>query len=66
MIRCFITFSKKPLDFIFIREVGGGYPRTDNWAPILEAHSNVYLQAHEYLAKLKELSEAQHLYSSSR
>ena len=30
--------------------MGGGYPRTDDWTPILEAHSSVYLQAHEFLA----------------
>ncbi|CAB9520997.1 Acetoin utilization protein AcuC [Seminavis robusta] len=30
--------------------MGGGYPRTDDWAPILQAHSNVYLQARQYLA----------------
>ena len=31
--------------------MGGGYPRQDDWTPILEAHANVYLQAHEYLAR---------------
>jgi len=28
--------------------MGGGYPNKD-WAPILEAHSGVYIQAHKYL-----------------
>jgi hypothetical protein len=65
MVSYFSTFSKTSLiSFLFVYVVGGGYPRTDDWAPILEAHSNVYLQAHEYLARLKELSEAQHLYSN--
>lgn len=30
--------------------MGGGYPRKD-WAPILNAHANVYLQAFDYLLK---------------
>lgn len=32
--------------------MGGGYPRADNWTPIIEAHANVYLQAYDYLSKL--------------
>ena len=32
--------------------MGGGYPRTDDWAPILQAHSSVYIQARQYLADL--------------
>lgn len=33
--------------------MGGGYPRnTDNWKPIIDAHTNVYFQAYQYLAKL--------------
>ena len=31
--------------------MGGGYPRKD-WAPILNAHANVYIQAFEYLLKV--------------
>jgi acetoin utilization deacetylase AcuC-like enzyme len=30
--------------------MGGGYPARDDWQPILEAHANVYFQAHQYLA----------------
>ena len=30
--------------------MGGGYPQSHQWEPILEAHANVYLQAHDYLA----------------
>ena len=30
--------------------MGGGYPRKD-WAPILNAHANVYIQAFDYLLK---------------
>lgn len=29
--------------------MGGGYPRNEDWSPILEAHAAVYIQAHEYL-----------------
>jgi acetoin utilization deacetylase AcuC-like enzyme len=29
--------------------MGGGYPKNDDWAPIINAHANVYLQAHEFL-----------------
>ena len=32
--------------------MGGGYPRTSDWSPIIEAHSNVYFQAHQYLANM--------------
>ena len=32
--------------------MGGGYPRTDDWAPILQAHSSVYIQARQHLADL--------------
>ena len=31
--------------------MGGGYPRTDDWTPILQAHANVYFQAYQYLIK---------------
>lgn len=34
-----------------VTTMGGGYPRED-WAPILEAHANVYFQAHQFLSKL--------------
>ena len=33
--------------------MGGGYPRTDDWTPIIEAHANVYFQAHQFLSKLQ-------------
>lgn len=33
--------------------MGGGYPRTDDWTPIIEAHANVYFEAHQYLSKLQ-------------
>ena len=29
--------------------MGGGYPR-DDWAPILNAHAGVYIEAHQYLS----------------
>jgi acetoin utilization deacetylase AcuC-like enzyme len=31
--------------------MGGGYPRNNDWSPILEAHAGVYLEAHQYLMK---------------
>jgi acetoin utilization deacetylase AcuC-like enzyme len=31
--------------------MGGGYPRTDDWTPIIHAHANVYFGAHQYLAR---------------
>jgi acetoin utilization deacetylase AcuC-like enzyme len=31
--------------------MGGGYPKSEDWAPILEAHANVYIQAHQFLAR---------------
>lgn len=31
--------------------MGGGYPRTDDWTPIIQAHSNVYFQAHQFLTR---------------
>eukprot|EP00550_Attheya_septentrionalis_P010416 CAMPEP_0198282878 /NCGR_PEP_ID=MMETSP1449-20131203/2605_1 /TAXON_ID=420275 /ORGANISM="Attheya septentrionalis, Strain CCMP2084" /LENGTH=438 /DNA_ID=CAMNT_0043979295 /DNA_START=236 /DNA_END=1552 /DNA_ORIENTATION=+ len=36
--------------------MGGGYPRANNWDPILEAHANVYFQAHQYLSNLSEIN----------
>lgn len=44
----FATELKAPL----VITMGGGYPRTDDWAPILQAHTNVYLQARQYLADI--------------
>ena len=36
--------------------MGGGYPRTDDWTPIIEAHTNVYCQAHQFLSdKMEEM-----------
>lgn len=29
--------------------MGGGYPRTNDWTPIIQAHSSVYCQAHHFL-----------------
>jgi len=33
-----------------VTTMGGGYPRED-WKPILEAHANVYFQAHQFLSE---------------
>jgi acetoin utilization deacetylase AcuC-like enzyme len=32
--------------------MGGGYPRNDDWAPIIQAHANVYFQAYQFLEGL--------------
>jgi len=32
--------------------MGGGYPRGDNWSPIIEAHANVYYQAYQHLKNM--------------
>ena len=37
--------------------MGGGYPRGKDWTPIIEAHTAVYWEAHQYLA---------HKYTESR
>ena len=42
----------KELEVPLVITMGGGYPRTDDWTPILQAHSNVYLQARQYLADI--------------
>ena len=36
------------LNIPFIISMGGGYPRTNDWSPILEAHADVYFQAFLY------------------
>lgn len=41
-------FSKK-MSVPLVICMGGGYPRTDDWTPIIQAHSNVYFQAHRFL-----------------
>jgi acetoin utilization deacetylase AcuC-like enzyme len=32
--------------------MGGGYPRNDDWTPIIQAHANVYFQAFQFLEGL--------------
>ena len=52
---------RNELVFKFVEEMGvplvitmgGGYPR-DNWEPILEAHADVYFQAHQFLGRHRE------------
>lgn len=34
--------------------MGGGYPRDNNWEPILEAHAGVYLEAFEYISQFEQ------------
>ena len=42
------------LNVPFVICMGGGYPKTDDWTPIIQAHANVYFQAHRFLANLTE------------
>ncbi|GKY99095.1 hypothetical protein MPSEU_000865000 [Mayamaea pseudoterrestris] len=42
----------RDLNVPFVITMGGGYPRTDDWEPIIEAHAGVYLQAYSFLAQL--------------
>jgi acetoin utilization deacetylase AcuC-like enzyme len=39
------------LDVPMVITMGGGYPRTKDWTPIIDAHANVYFQAHQFLLK---------------
>ncbi|KAL7489295.1 hypothetical protein ACHAW6_014886 [Cyclotella cf. meneghiniana] len=32
--------------------MGGGYPKGDDWTPILDAHTGVYWEAHQFLSAL--------------
>lgn len=34
----------------FVITMGGGYPKENNWEPILEAHAGVYIEAFEHLS----------------
>lgn len=40
------------LNVPLIITMGGGYPRTDDWTPIIDAHANVYIQAHQFLSQV--------------
>lgn len=37
------------MDVPFVITMGGGYPKENDWEPILEAHAGVYTEAFEYL-----------------
>jgi acetoin utilization deacetylase AcuC-like enzyme len=34
--------------------MGGGYPQSNDWTPVLQAHAGVYLEAHQYLMNIME------------
>lgn len=41
------------LDLPLVICMGGGYPRNpDDWTPIIDAHTTVYFQAHQYLSRI--------------
>ena len=33
----------------FIITMGGGYPNTNDWEPIIQAHTDVFVQAYKFL-----------------
>ena len=33
--------------------MGGGYPKGDDWTPIIDAHAGVYWEAHQFLSKFR-------------
>jgi acetoin utilization deacetylase AcuC-like enzyme len=45
-------FAANEMKLPLVITMGGGYPRTKDWTPILDAHSDVYLQALEFLSKI--------------
>jgi acetoin utilization deacetylase AcuC-like enzyme len=42
--------NKKNLPLVIT--MGGGYPRNDDWTPVLQAHAGVYVEAHRYLSEI--------------
>lgn len=38
----------------FVVTMGGGYPRGDDWSPILEAHCDVYTGAYDFLCNFND------------
>lgn len=55
MVYEFVTRLEVPLVIC----MGGGYPkRADNWEPIVDAHSSVYFQAHQFLSQRAKKSAA--------
>jgi acetoin utilization deacetylase AcuC-like enzyme len=47
----FCTRNELPL----VISMGGGYPRNNEWDPILQAHASVYLEAEKYLNRLSQV-----------
>lgn len=47
---CLVYQFASDLGVPLVITMGGGYPRED-WAPIIEAHADVYFDAHQYLAQ---------------
>jgi acetoin utilization deacetylase AcuC-like enzyme len=48
--RMVFNFARYEADAPMVITMGGGYPRTNDWNVILDAHANVYLQAYDFLA----------------
>lgn len=46
----FCTNKRLPL----VITMGGGYPKNNDWTPILQAHAGVYLEAHQYLSEFAD------------
>ena len=45
-------FARK-MDSPLVISMGGGYPKGNDWTPILEAHTNVYWEAYRFLSATK-------------
>jgi acetoin utilization deacetylase AcuC-like enzyme len=45
----FVFDFAQDLNVPLVITMGGGYPRSD-WTPVLDAHANVYFQAHQFLS----------------
>mmetsp|Transcript_42861 Transcript_42861/g.91116 ORF Transcript_42861/g.91116 Transcript_42861/m.91116 type:complete len:468 (+) Transcript_42861:2-1405(+) len=53
-------FARK-MESPLVISMGGGYPKGNDWTPIIDAHASVYWEAHRYLSKarLKALINSQ-------
>jgi acetoin utilization deacetylase AcuC-like enzyme len=40
----------RDLNVPLVITMGGGYPKKEDWSPIIAAHANVYFQAHQFLS----------------
>lgn len=43
-------FATTRMETPLVISMGGGYPKGEDWTPIIDAHTSVYWEAHQYLA----------------